>query len=657
MYNCFVINGSSRLKLHEADPNSIIKATGKIKQAVNSIDGFNFVMYPDNPCFNAITPMTSIIEVYKAADGERIFRGRVRKPTSAMDNSGLASRSYISEGELSYLRDSIQPYQTISGAYVIQRTILQIISTHNASMPEDKQFAVGTITTNLSPSSRTWHYVTSWKALADIIADYGGEIRLRYGQDGKRYIDYTSTVFEKDSDTKIELAINMQSVSFTVDPTNIASGVFAIGAKLHNDGSSAERLELDNVIWNNTLRQKYGDVVACVTWDDVTTKSYLQAKAEQWLADQSGELHQYSISAVDLSAIDHSFEEFEVGTQYAIVNPIIGLDDVIRCISKEIDINDPTATKMVFGDKYETLTTLSSARNNSLSAKVEKVSTELTEEQRNIAQSIVAHQTALMRGAEGGYRYDRLDSNGKPIETFYLNSPSIETATSALRINQHGIGFWTGTAGGAINGEYTSAWTIDGLFNTAYIVANTITGLKINNGNDTFKVEASGEVIAKALSIINGSINCGNGAFTVDSSGNVVANSLSSNNATITGGSIDIETSNENQDKITLEYNNYKITMAPFGLRVEYSPSNTAFVVAADGFKVFYNGTVVYKVDRAGSVDCGSIDSGSVDSSGDIEADGDIKAGEKVYGKDILLKLSDSASGYISLRDYINNHP
>ena len=374
------------------------------------------------------------------------------------------------------------------------------------------------------------------------------------------YLDYTSTVWDAGSDAKIELAVNMQSVSWTYDPTQVCSGVYAVGAKLTNDGTSAQRLELGEVIWDNALVEKYGEIVAVVEWDDVTLESNLRRKAGEWLASQSGELNQYTVTAVDLSKIDKSFDEFTVGTQYAVKNPLIGLDDVIRCIGKTWSLNDISRDQLTFGDRYETLTALTSAKARLLNTKIDKTASEITASQEAFAQQIVQTQTDLLRGAEGGYRYDRLDDNGKPIETFYLNSPSIATATQALRINRNGIGFWRGTAGGAVNGTYTSAWTIDGTFNTAYIVGRAITGFTFNNGDGTFIVTATG--------------SC-------------TANDIKTNNITITGGSIDIETSSETSDKIKLSHNEWSIALSPLQWVLENTTNGTKILAQAGGIFVY----------------------------------------------------------------------
>jgi len=77
-----------------------------------------------------------------------------------------------------------------------------------------------------------------------------------------------------------------------------------------------------------------------------------------------------------------------------------------------------------------------------------------------------------------------------------------------MRINYKGIGFWNADSGGsALEGPYDYAWTLDGIFNTAYILAQELVGMKINNGNGTFSVDENGEVIAKAIEILGGKIS------------------------------------------------------------------------------------------------------------------------------------------------------
>lgn len=601
MYNIYIYNNGVKTTLHEAETSSHIKATGTYKAAVNASDSFTFSIMPDNPCYDKITPRKTMIEMYNAQNGKRMFRGLVLKPTASMSTSGTVSKSYVCTGELDYLSDSIQPYSTVSGNNVTSQFLTKLLNQHNAQMPEGKKIYLGQVIASGDPRSHTWHYCTTYQALSDYVRDYGGEFRLRYSGD-KKYLDYTSTVWDSGSSTKIELAVNMRSVSYTLDSTGIATGVYPVGAKLSNEGDSAERLELGEVVWNAALRQQYGDIVTVVTWDDVTVKANLRTKAAEWLANQSGALHQYTVDALELSKINKSFDEFTVGTQYAIKNPLIGLDDIVRCISKTIDINDPTKATMTFGDKYETLQAVIATQMAGLSTKIDDTAKDITKTQEAFVKSIVANQTALLTGAEGGYVYQRLNSDGEPQETFYLNSPDINTATQALRFNYKGIGFWdkSVSGGSALQGPYKDAWTIDGTLHTEFIVANRLVGLMIDNGDGTFKVEADGSVTAKALSITNGTINCGNGKFTVDTSGNVVANSFSSNSANITGGSINIQTASQNDDRIKLTYNEWTCYMTPLELVLYNSTTKYKATIQGGGFFLTHNGTPVSSITSAG---------------------------------------------------------
>ena len=337
--------------LHDPWPGSRIKAVGRIRKAVNSIDALDLTLYPGNPGYDSLVPLLSKIYVYND-DGDPVFIGRVLKPTGSMDSTGEIKRSFVCEGELGYLCDTVQKYRTVGTTYYFFEKVLE---QHNSQVTSDKQISLGTVTVSKGYHQRTWGYTTSFKAISDYISDYGGEIRLRYDENGNRFLDYTDTAFSSASTTPIELAVNMISASYTVDPTKIASGIFAAGKKLNDDGTTAERLELDDVIWDNTLVSLYGKVVACETWDDVTTKAALEDKAEAWLDGQTAEITQYTITAAQMYELSYNFDSFEVGMTYPVINPLIGLDDTVRCVSMDIDINDPTKTTMTFGDRYTTI--------------------------------------------------------------------------------------------------------------------------------------------------------------------------------------------------------------------------------------------------------------------------------------------------------------
>ena len=471
--------------------------TGTITKAVNGIDSFVFRIYSNNTGWDKPECLKTHIDVEDCITGDKdTFHGRVLTISPTMESSGLIYKDVQCEGELSYLQDSTQFYHSLR-AVPIYGVIGVMLDDHNAQVDDDKKIYPGQIATGVSVT-REWGYGKTWETLQDLLSDIGGEIRLRYA-DGRRYLDYTDSTFSGGSDTVIEAGVNLISLTQTIDPTAIVTDLYAYGARI---GDTQERISLPNAIYSDSRRQLAGGRVAgTVIFDDITDRSALLAAAQEYFEGMKPIRKQYKITAADLSLVDNDFEEFKLGYQYRSKNALIGVDEVVRLIGIQIKIEDRTKNTLTFGDKFDTLTAMTSKKSKSLQLQLDKTP--------SLIQSVVEHQSEIIRGVEGGYRYDRLSADGKPLETIYMNSPDVNTATQALRINQNGLGFWKKSTGGGtpLTGNYDYAWTIDGMLNTAYITAQTITGLKFNNGNGTFEVDENGSVTAKAINIKGGKIN------------------------------------------------------------------------------------------------------------------------------------------------------
>lgn len=530
MYNVYADN----TMINDPSASSENALTGTITKAVNGIDSFLFRMYSNNAGWDKLQCLKTHIHVSDVITGDSdTFHGRILTISPVQESSGLIYKDVQCEGELSYLQDSTQFYHNLRAQmYVILSAML---NDHNAQVDDDKKIYLGQCIANISVDYE-WGYGKTWETLQDLLAQegVGGEIRLRY-EDGTRYLDYTNETFSGGSDTVIEAGVNLISLTQTIDPTAMITDLYAYGART---GNTEQRVALPNVIYDEDRRTLAGGIVAgTVIFDNITDVSALETAAQAYFDAMRPIRKQYKITAADLSLIDHDFEEFKLGYQYKSRNPLIGVDEVVRLIGIQIKIEDRTKNALTFGDKFDTLTTMTSKKSKEIKLQLDK--------QPELIQAVVEHQSEIIRGVEGGYRYDRLDSNGKPLETIYMNSSDVDTATQALRINQNGIGFWKkpeGSSDTPLTGNYDYAWTIDGLLNTAYLTAQTITGLKFNNGNGTFEVNSNGNVTAKSI--------------------------------TIEGGSINIETNDETRDYIILSYDNgsikYKSEYSATGLKCTY---------------------------------------------------------------------------------------
>lgn len=565
MHTVTITNGVEKTTIHSDNLDRI--SAGKVVKAVNAVDSFTFTIYPDNAGYDKLKPLTTSVTVTDDSTGKGVFIGRVLKCPDSMDEQGLICKSVTCEGRLGWLYDSVQPYAEYKVVGV--RTVLaSFISKHNAQVGDDKQISVGQVTVT---GENNYTYSVNWVSTMDAISEqlvekFGGEIQLR-DQDGKVYIDYLEHIGHG-TDTKIELAVNLKTISREVDETSVITRLYPLGAKATD---SEKRLTIGSVnggkdyIEDSALVAKYGVISGTQTWDDVTQASILKTKATAYLKSANKAKKQYKITAVDLSTIDMNFEQFELGCWYRVVNPLMEIDEDLRIIGITINLDNPEQSELTFGDKFETMTGFMTAKTKSLQTAID----DSEFRNRQVIDSKIENATKLITGAEGGHVI--LDPTEKPERILIMDTADINTCKSCIQLNKNGLGFWKSSDGGsAKDGPYTNAWTIDGNLVASFITALTLTGLKINNGSGTFKV---------------------------DENGNVVANKLSSKSATITGGSINIQTSSQNTSAIQLSHNEWTLKVSPLEIRIDNSTIGGHIVLQAGAMSGYWNNELKFSLD------------------------------------------------------------
>lgn len=573
MHTVTIKNGVEKTTIHSDNLDRI--SGGKIVKAVNAVDSFTFTIYPDNAGYNKLKPLTTSVTVTDDSTGKDIFIGRVLKCPDSMDEQGLICKSVTCEGRLGWLYDSVQPYAEYKVVGI--RTVLSsFLSKHNAQVGTDKRIELGQVTVT---ASNNYTYTANWDKTMNVIADkligkFGGEIQLR-DKDGKVYIDYLEHIGHG-TDTTIELAVNLKTISREVDETAVITRLYPLGAKLTD---SEKRLTIGTVnggkdyIEDSSLIAKYGVISGPQIWDDVTLASNLLSKGKEYLKSVNRAKVQYQITALDLSRIDKHIEQFELGCWYRVKNSLMGIDEDLRIVGISIALDNPQASQLTFGDRFETLSGFMTAKTKSLQTAID----DSEFRNRQVIDSKIENATKLITGAEGGHVI--LDPSEKPERILIMDTADINTCKSCIQLNYKGLGFWTpelakkagqADGGSAKDGPYTNAWTIDGNLVASFITALTLTGLKINNGSGTFKV---------------------------DENGNVVANKLSSKSATITGGSINIQTSSQNTSAIQLSHNEWTLKVSPLEIRIDNSTIGGHIVLQAGAMSGYWNNELKFSLD------------------------------------------------------------
>lgn len=66
-------------------------------------------------------------------------------------------------------------------------------------------------------------------------------------------------------------------------------------------------------------------------------------------------MNQYKFAALDLNILGVDPNSLKVGNGYPTINPIMSMDETLRIIKKQVDINDPSGSNYTIGDKFKTL--------------------------------------------------------------------------------------------------------------------------------------------------------------------------------------------------------------------------------------------------------------------------------------------------------------
>ena len=571
MHTVTIKNGAEKTTIHSDNLDRI--SGGKIVKAVNAVDSFTFTIYPDNAGYDKLKPLTTSVTVTDDSTGKDVFIGRVLKCPDSMDEQGLICKSVTCEGRLGWLYDSVQPYVEYK-MVGISTVLSSFLSKHNAQVGADKRIELGQVTVT---ASNNYTYTANWDKTMNVIADkligkFGGEIQLR-DKDGKVYLDYLENIGHG-TDTTIELAVNLKTISREVDETAVITRLYPLGAKLTD---SEKRLTIGTVnggkdyIEDSSLIAKYGVISGPQIWDDVTLASNLLSKGKEYLKSVNRAKVQYQITALDLSRIDKHIEQFELGCWYRVKNSLMGIDEDLRIVGISIDLDNPQASQLTFGDRFETLSGFMTAKTQSLQSAIDNSEFR----NRQAIDSKIENATKLITGAEGGHVI--LDPSEKPQRILIMDTADINTCKACIQLNKNGLGFWKSSDGGsAKTGPYTNAWTIDGNLVASFITALTLTGLKINNGS---------------------------GTFSVSEDGTVVANRLSSKSATITGGSINIQTSSQNTSAIQLSHNEWTLKVSPLEIRIDNSTIGGHIVLQAGAMSGYWNDELKFSLDtNSGSI-------------------------------------------------------
>ena len=325
----------------------------KITMELNKSGSLEFTIPPNNPMYDRIHKLKSIIQVFDGT--EEIFRGRVLHE----EKDFYERKAVYCEGELSFLLDSVQrPYDytgTLSGLFT------QYITNHNTQVDESKRFTLGQISViNSGDTIRraSSQYPNTWDELTDkLINSYGGYIRVRH-QGDVRYIDYIQN-YNSVSSQIIEFGVNLLDISEHINADEVFTVLIPLGKKNEN---SEQRVTIESVndgkdyIEDADAIELFGRITKVNEWDDVSVASTLLEKGRSFLADGIQMSISLSLKAVDLHLIDVDTERIHLGDLIRVLSIPHKLDRYFQCSKIDLDLVNPDASEYSFGIAFKSMT-------------------------------------------------------------------------------------------------------------------------------------------------------------------------------------------------------------------------------------------------------------------------------------------------------------
>lgn len=453
-----VILDANNKVIHDPSQNDsgLLVVGGVINKQVNCADSFTFTIYPDNVGYSDIEIMTTWLSVLK--DGEVVFHGRVLAEKTGWNNE----KEIMCEGDLAILNDSILRPYSFSGTLSDYMTML--INQHNAQVGTDKQIVIKTVdnpTTQII--RRTADYKPTLQELFEKIVNYFGGYLVMEVENGVRKISYVTDSTSGTNQT-LEIGKNIIDFNRTIAAEALATAIIPLGATSEETG---QRLTIKTVNDGSDFLASpdaatKGLIYAVYTFDGITDPAELKAKGQAVLEDLTRIVPRIELSAVDLSSAGYDIDSIGFFQYVTVQDNAHTVSGQYLITERTYNISAPEQDKVTFGGQEKTISGQSAKTQIDLSSVEENVI--------NKAVDIVQYQTDLLKGASGGFFVIGTNSQGKPSETYWMDTDSTATARKVLRINFNGIGF----SANGISGPYDSAWTLDGKFNANFIRVGTL---------------------------------------------------------------------------------------------------------------------------------------------------------------------------------------
>lgn len=303
----------------------------------------------------------------------------------------------------------------------------------------------------------------------------------------------------------IEYGKNLTSVKQEELISNVVTGVLPYW--ISNDDSDKELLMLEPIQSEYADKYPFRRTVVhdfSQDFENKPTEEQLKAKCETYIKNNCVGMPKISIDAEFVNLADTeeykniARERINLCDTVTIRFLKLGIDEKAKVTKIEYDCLAERIKKISIGsERSNFVKTISDIQNE-----IKKDNEDQGNKFADLLKKSLEYQKKLMDGGFGGHVITN-NVNGYPSEIIIGDTDNIETMKNCIRINMNGIAF----SQNGYDGEYTTAWTIDGKLNADFIQAGTINGNLIKSGTIVI-----GTLDEEVTQIINNATNTANEA-------------------------------------------------------------------------------------------------------------------------------------------------
>lgn len=367
--------------IHDPREEGVQISAGKLVEESGQSPTLSLTIQPTHPLWRAFNRESVMntereIELTEHETQKILFRGRIRKVSMSMNGS----IDVTCEGAMAYLNDTtVRPYKTydtdeidceINAPAKAGELFEWFIEQHNLRVSNRcEKFKIGiNAGVNFGALQRgTGTRPTTLKEMREKLTKLcGGYFRVRYvGEDN--YLDWLNADGSSEAAQSVELGQNLLDLNTGADGKDIYTAIVPVGKT--GEGEDEKDVTIDDehayvgggydiigdAVVDTAMAERYGVIEKLMEYDHLSQPQALADKAVADLA--AGKLSDsITVSATDLHYADATIQQIDYLQRVQVTSEPHGIDRMMLCVGRTINLVDPKATRYSFGAIEGTLT-------------------------------------------------------------------------------------------------------------------------------------------------------------------------------------------------------------------------------------------------------------------------------------------------------------